>query len=86
MLYADDSMLWTNNAKTEEEINRLNNIGNKFGLRMTKCKFNKLESSTVKISRCILISRISQNKLNEMIKQSPFYVLVKGLLRNKKEM
>ena len=35
MVYADDVMFWSNNAvKLEENLHQLNNIGNKFGLKI----------------------------------------------------
>ena len=35
VVYADDVMIWTNNAKElEDNLNRLNNVGNKFTLKM----------------------------------------------------
>ena len=35
VVYADDVMLWTNNAKEfEDKLNRLNGTGNKFYLRI----------------------------------------------------
>jgi len=35
LVFADDVMLWINNAKElEENLNQLNNIGNKFGLKI----------------------------------------------------
>ena len=47
LVYADDVILWTNNAKElEENLNQLNNIGNKFGLKIN------LEKTVIqKISR-----------------------------------
>jgi Reverse transcriptase (RNA-dependent DNA polymerase). len=34
LVYADDPILWTNNKELEENLYRLNNIGNKFGLKI----------------------------------------------------
>ena len=46
LVYAEDVMLWTNNAKDLENLNQLNNLRNKFGLKI------KLEKTVIhKISR-----------------------------------
>ena len=55
LVYADDVMLWANNVKElEKNLNRLNNIGNKFGIKIN------LEKSVIqKITRNPYVSCIN---------------------------